>query len=124
VTATRALSVVVPSTRTLDVPVVGETPVGSPDVIVTPTHPLVLVLVRTLRTFLQTWIGLLGASGIGAVAIGTLGTGPDGLMQAMTLRNTIEATALAAAFPAVVAFLQNSLEYITEFDRTNPGLRA
>jgi len=124
VSASAPLSVVVPSTSTLNEPITGMTAIGSPNISVRPVNPLVLVLVRTVRTFLQTWLGLLIGAGVGTVAIGTLGSPPDGLMQAITLRDTIAATALASAGPALISLIQNSIEYLARFDRSHPELRA
>jgi hypothetical protein len=73
-----------------------------------------MIAVRVARVYLQTFLGLLGADGMGAIELGPAGDAWSHLLSA----------ALVALAPAAVSLLQNSLEFLTKIDVNAPGLRA
>lgn len=58
-----------------------------------------MVLVRTARSFLQSLLGLLTASAMGIISYGEL-----------------KRMVLIAACPALISFIQNSIEILTRLD--------
>ena len=93
-------------------PTVAATPGGMPDVIVRVMSPLVVVLVRTLRVYLQTVVGLL-----------TTGALAGDLVPAAQTLTSLEVAASLAVGPALVCALQNAVELLTRLDETMPQLR-
>lgn len=70
------------------------------------------VLVRVARTYLQSFVGFLGASALGSVAPGGPVPPPETALMALSM------AAYAALFPAGVALIMNALE---ELNKIDPG---
>jgi hypothetical protein len=78
--------------------------------------PLRMVLIRVVRVYLQSFVGLL-------TAVGT-GIAPDSLITAGGLSHKLAIASSLAVWPAVLCFLQNTLEIISRLDETRPELRG
>lgn len=108
--------VLVTETATLDRNVTAETPPGMPDVRLVVVPAILQVLVRGLRTYLQSFLGFLGATAIGAVP--TDPVDPPALWQKIVL-----AAGLALA-PTLVSVVQNLIELTARLDAQHPELRG
>jgi hypothetical protein len=97
-----------------------ETPSGQPDLIVTVMSPLAQVLVRTARTFLQSFIGFLGAGALGKGVLGSLGVeiAPNDLWSVIQFAFGL------SLFPTLMAFAQNALELLGRLEASMPKWRA
>jgi hypothetical protein len=80
--------------------------------------PWKIVLVRAIRVYLQTLVGLLGALSSGAAA--TVGV----TLTAGGFYHLFVACASIAVAPAVMSILLNSAELLAKLDASNPALRA
>jgi hypothetical protein len=101
---------------TLDTDVTATTPRGTSDVRVIVVSAARVVLVRTVRTYLQSLLGFLGATVVGAIPSDPLAP-PDAWAKLAT-------AAGLALFPAVCAAIQNVLELLARLDTSNPELRG
>jgi hypothetical protein len=87
------------------------------DVIVVAMPAWQIVGVRTLRVYLQSFVGFLTAMGTGfAEAVMGVQLGPFA-------QQFVIAASMAVA-PATISLLQNTIELLTKLDATNPTLRA
>lgn len=76
------------------------------------------ILVRVLRTYIQTFLGFVALLNIGNVV-------PGGAIPTTTDASQSLVLALwAALFPTIVALLQNSLEFLVKLDKNAPQLRG
>jgi hypothetical protein len=88
------------------------------EVTVIPMPPWQIAGVRTLRVYLQSFLGFLTAGATGyAAAIGVS-------MPVGDFSNLIVTSASLAVAPATFTLLQNIIELLTKLDATNPTLRA
>jgi hypothetical protein len=79
------------------------------------TMPIVAMIgVRVLRVYIQTFLGLLGADGIGAIELARPGDAWGHLIS----------LGLVSLAPATVSLLHNALEFLTSLDVKRPELRA
>jgi hypothetical protein len=101
---------------TLDRDLTAATPVGHSDVRVIVVSAARVVLVRTVRTYLQSLLGFLGATVVGVIPGDPLAP-PDAWAKLAT-------AAGLALFPAVIAAIQNVLELLAKLDTCNPELRG
>jgi len=101
---------------TLDEDMTAETPTGHSDVRVVVISAVQAVAVRTLRTYLQSFLGFLGATVIGAI--------PTDPLDPQTALQRIVLAAGLALFPAFVSLVQNLLEILARLDVTQPELRG
>jgi hypothetical protein len=97
-----------------------KTPPGRADLVVQLMTPLFQVIVRTLRTLLQSFIGFLAAGALGKGVLGSLGVE----IQPNDLWAVVQAAFGLALFPALMAFLQNALELTIRLDEHFPKSRA
>lgn len=97
-----------------------ETPPGQPNLVVAVMSPLAQVLVRTARTFLQSFIGFLGAGALGKGVLGSLGVeiAPNDLWSVIQFAFGL------ALFPTLMAFAQNALELLGRVEASMPKWRA
>jgi hypothetical protein len=94
-----------------------QTPAGQPDFRVTVMSPLVQIVVRGFRTYLQALLGLL------AVAL----VGPSQMLPSVAPRDFLAALQLAAGLalaPAAISVLQNLVEFLAKVDELFPKARA
>jgi hypothetical protein len=77
--------------------------------------PFKLVLVRVVRTYLQTLLGLLTAGMAG---------GATGLLPFVDFQDLLVKSASLAIAPAVVSAIQNVLEVMAKWDESKPELRG
>lgn len=77
--------------------------------------PIKLVLVRVVRTYLQSLLGLLTAGMAGGAA---------GMIPFTDFQDLLVKSASLAIAPAVVSAIQNILEILTKLDETKPELRG
>jgi hypothetical protein len=87
-------------------------------VVVVLMTPVMIVLVRALRVYVQTLTGLLGVLGSGVAA--TVGVS----MTAGGFFHILLASASIAVAPAVMSILLNTGELLTKWDASHPMLRA
>jgi hypothetical protein len=73
-----------------------------------------MILVRVLRTYLSTFLGLLTIDASGIVDMQVAGT----------LWGTFATTAVIAAAPALVSLLHNAVDFLTMLDVKGPEWRA
>lgn len=73
-----------------------------------------MILVRVCRVYLQVFLGLLGAEGMGIIDLGPAGE------AWVKLQNV----ALISLAPACVSLMQNALEFLTRLDVNKPTWRA
>jgi hypothetical protein len=104
---------------TLDHDVTATTPGDSPNIRVVVVQPIVRVLVRVARTYLQSLLAFLGLAAIG----GLPGPGVDPT-DPQTLLTKLALAAGYALAPAVVSLIQNVLEVSASWDTTQPELRG
>lgn len=107
----KPITVTVPASLTGTGPGTLITPVGQPNIIIKVVQPLLLVLVRALRVFLQTLLGLVTA-GLAA---------PKALPAQDFLHLLLLCSSLALA-PAAVCVIQNMIELLTKLDQAYPTL--
>jgi hypothetical protein len=81
--------------------------------------PWKIVLVRSVRVYLMTLLGLLGAAGIGVTTYTAVT-----LHTAITMMQTAGTCALVAIGPALVSAGWNAVELLAKWDTTSPQLRA
>ena len=86
------------------------------DVTVTTRPWYQLVGIRVMRVYLQSLLGFLLATGSGLAEAAGIPLNQFG--------NAFVVAATLAVAPTVVSLLQNTLEFLTKLDMTNPGLRA
>jgi hypothetical protein len=96
------------------------TPSGRSDLLIRVMSPLAQVLVRTLRTFLQSFVGFLAAGALGKGVLGSLGVE----IQPNDLLDVTQAAFGLALFPTVMSFAQNALELTAKLDEMWPKARA
>jgi len=87
--------------------------VGHPDVVIKVIQPVMIILVRAVRVFLQTLSGLVTA---GMVA-------PKALPAADFLHLLTLCASLSLA-PAAMCVVQNTIELLTQIDQKYPTLSA
>jgi hypothetical protein len=87
----------------------------TPNVLIVVLNPIVSLLTRTLRAYLQSLLGVIVA--------GSMGIAPEHLPAHDFLHLLRFAAGLALA-PAILCFLQNSVELLTRLDQSNPALRG
>jgi hypothetical protein len=80
--------------------------------------PWQIILVRALRVYLQTLVGLLTALGTGAAA--TVGVS----LSVGDFWHLLLASASIAVAPSVMSVLLNTIELLAKIDATNPQLRG
>jgi hypothetical protein len=73
-----------------------------------------LVLVRVMRMYIQSLLGLLTLDGLGVIKM-------EGVLEDWSLISSAMLTALA---PTFISFMQNTLEFLTKLDVKNPAWRA
>jgi hypothetical protein len=73
-----------------------------------------LIAIRVLRVYLQSVLGLLGGDSAGVIE----------LAHGAGFWPHLEEAAFAALAIAVVSLIQNTYEFLTKLDVSNPGLRA
>lgn len=101
-----------------------QTPPGKQDLQVKVMGRARQIAIRTIRTYLQSFVGFLLAGGTGAVEAVTDAVGVE---VAIPARDFLELCVIAASLsvaPAVIAMLQNAGELLAELERTKPELRA
>lgn len=115
------MSVKVLATQRPDLPhdVTVKTPGALPDLRVVVMPAATRVLVRVLRTYLQSVLGLLGV-GLAAPSIPGLS---DVVLPSAAGELFLFAFA-ASLFPAGISLLQNVLEIVTALDERKPALRG
>jgi hypothetical protein len=93
------------------------TPAGRADLIIKTMTPVVQVIVRGLRTYVQALVGflLLGLGG---------GLDNIGGVQSSVFIVQLKIAASLALAPAVIAVLQNSAELLAKLDERMPKARA
>ena len=107
-----------------------DTPAGLPDLQLVPMTKLRQILIRTLRTYLQSVVGNLTNVGIaGGVAVTTFANlTPEqqtAIKQAVSALEFYQLLLIAistAVAPAVIAFLQNLIELLADLE--DPKTRA
>src|SRR5262245_47107891 len=92
----------------------GAAVLAGPPPIVVPMPIVAMIAVRVLRVYLQTFLGLLGADGIGVIEVAP----PH---EAWTHLYRIGLISLA---PSAVSLAQNALEFLTRLDVRSPAFRA
>jgi hypothetical protein len=90
----------------------------TPNIVVSLMTPLAQILVRGLRTYLQSLVGLL------LVMLAAPATGIVGPTDPRTFADTLQLAAGLALAPAVVSVLQNFAELLGQWDAKFPRLRA
>ncbi len=90
------------------------TPHGVPNIVITVISPLRIVVVRALRVFLQTLVGLLTA--------GATGLAPNAL-PAGNFGHLLMTCASLAVAPAAICVIQNTIELLARLDESAPQLR-
>lgn len=73
-----------------------------------------ILIIRVLRVYIQSFLGLLAVDGLGIAELAPAG-------EAWKQMLTVAGIALA---PSVIALLQNLLEFLTKLDVRNPALHA
>jgi hypothetical protein len=101
---------------TLDEDVTATTPRGTSDVRVVVLPAVRVVAIRAVRTFLQAWLGFLGASVVGVIPTDPLA--PPEAWQRIAI------AAGLALWPAAISGIQNTLEIVSRLDVTQPELRG
>ena len=91
-------------------------------VVVVLMRPVMIVLVRALRVYVQSLTGLLTATGTGiatsvSASIGVTMIFPD-------FYHALLASALTATIPAIMSILMNTGELLAKWDASHPMLRA
>jgi hypothetical protein len=88
-------------------------------VLVVGMSPWKIVLVRSLRVYLMSLTGLLGAAGIGVTAdVGVT------MHAAVTMLQAVGACLVLALGPALVSAAWNTIELLKKWDASHPMLRA
>jgi len=77
---------------------------------------LQVVLIRTVRTYLQSVVGLFIAAAIAQSS--------NPVVVAGGILGALELAAVAGTAPAIVAALQNTIELLAKLDTTAPELRG
>lgn len=113
--------VVVPDRGQIDDGTRGATPSGQADIEVKAINPVMMVLIRGARTYLQ---ALIGFAAVGVAVGGLPGYSPADAIPLATLGQKLWISAQLAVAPAVVSLLQNGLELIAKLDQSAPTLRA
>ncbi len=98
-------------------PSVAKTAAAMPDIAVRVMSPVAVVLVRALRVYLQTLVGLLGT---GAIASGMV---PPDLLPAGDFAHALRVAAGMSLGPAFVCAAQNTIELLGRLDERLPQLR-
>lgn len=93
-------------------PTIVATPAHMPDLMVRVMSPISIVLVRALRVYLQTAVGLV-----------TTGALAHDLVPAAQALGSWQVAASLAVGPALVCAAQNALELLARLDETMPQLR-
>ena len=87
------------------------TPAGLPNIEVRVVRPIKIILVRAVRVFLQTLLGLV-----------TAGLTKPSMLGAKDFFHLLIMCARLSLAPAVVCIIQNIIELMAEFDQTHPTL--
>lgn len=90
-----------------------KTPGKLPDVFIQAVSPLKNVVIRALRTFIQTVLGILSASMVAPK-----------LLPAGDFLHLLGVAASLSVAATVISVLQNALELLAKMDQTNPVLRG
>lgn len=93
-----------------------QVPAGQSGICVVVVSAARVVLVRTVRTYLQSLLGFLGAA--------TLGVLPTDPTDPLSAWHKIVLAAGLALFPAFIAAAQNVLELLAKLDVKEPQLRG
>lgn len=112
-------AVVVTERADLPADTIAATTAGLPDIVVKVQPAFMRVLVRTVRTYLQSVLGLLGV-GLAAPSIPGLS---DVILPSKAAELFLFAFA-ASLFPAAISLLQNLLEIVTKLDSAYPEWRS
>lgn len=108
----KAITITVPATTMMGTgPGTIVTASGHPNIIVKVVQPIVIVLVRASRVFLQTLLGLL-----------TAGLVTPKALPAQDFVHLLVLCASLSLAPAVVCILQNLVELLTRLDQSYPTL--
>jgi len=89
------------------------TPAGQANVVVKVIQPLTIIVVRALRVFLQTLLGLT-----------TAGLVTPKALPAQDFVHLLVLCASLSLAPAVICIIQNMIELLARFDQSNPTLTA
>lgn len=95
---------------------VARTPEGMPDYIIQPISIIMRLLVRTLKVYLSSVLGLLGIAGVSAV------TPLPGPQDFTTFSSSLEHALLWAIAPTIVNFMMNALILLTKLEANTPEL--
>jgi hypothetical protein len=96
------------------------TPPGMPNVLIRTMTPLAQVLVRALRTFLQSLVGFLIVVMAGRTIIDNVGV----MIPATDFLDALKIAASLAVAPTVISFIQNLIELLARVDESFPKARA
>lgn len=92
-----------------------DTPIGHPDIVVTVITPLVAILIRAAKAYIQTLVGLLAAGGLG-MASSTLPAGD--------FAHTLKVCAGLSVASGVMSLLTNVSVLLTALGDKYPILKA
>jgi hypothetical protein len=101
-----------------------ETPHGKRDLQVKVMSKIAQILIRTLRTYLQSFVGFLVAGGTGAIGAVTDAVGVEINIPARDFLDLCVIAASMSLAPAVISFLQNTVELLADLEKGKPELRA
>jgi hypothetical protein len=96
------------------------TPPSMPNVLIRTMTPIAQVLVRALRTFLQSLVGFLIVVMAGRTIIDNIGV----MIPATDFLDALKIAASLAVAPTVVSFIQNLIELLARVDESFPKARA
>lgn len=114
-----AVAVVTARSTSPSAAVTAITPDGIPNVLVVPLTITKRLTIRTVRSFLQTFVGLLGAGGFSAVV--NPGASP---LPLTTVQDVVFAAASGAAVAAGMSLATNLYILFKGLDESNPSLMA
>lgn len=101
-----------------------ETPTGKKDLQVKVMGRAHQILIRTLRTYLQSLVGFLVAGGTGAIGAVTDAVGVELNIPARDFVDLVVIAASLSVAPAAIALLQNAVELLTDLEQAKPEWRA
>jgi hypothetical protein len=113
------VAVVVKREDAISASTTADTPHGIPNVYIKALSPLLILVVRTFRAFLQSLAGMLTASGF----VAATGVGAQTLIV-HDFWSALYACTLISLCVAMVAFIQNLLELVSKLDQSLPAWRA
>jgi hypothetical protein len=96
------------------------TPPALPNVLIRTMTPIAQVLVRALRTFLQSLVGFLIVVMAGRTIIDNVGV----MIPATDFLAALKIAASLALAPTVISFIQNLVELLARVDESFPKARA